>query len=130
MHIVHTIVLFAIVLGIMVLIHELGHFIMAKLCKVKVETFSIGFGPRIVGFKYGDTDYRISALPLGGYVKMFGEMPGERPAMDVLGVDIASAGEFYGRPRWQRVLIALAGPFANFILSFFLLVFVAHYHHE
>ena len=130
MHIVHTIVLFALVLGIMVLIHELGHFVMAKLCRVKVEVFSIGFGPRIVGFRYGDTDYRISALPLGGYVKMFGEMPGERPAMDVLGVDIASNGELNGRPRWQRVLIALSGPFANFILSFFLLVCVAHYHHE
>jgi regulator of sigma E protease len=114
----------------MVLIHELGHFVMAKLCRVKVEVFSIGFGPRIVGFRYSDTDYRISALPLGGYVKMFGEMPGERPAMDVLGVDIASNGELNGRPRWQRVLIALSGPFANFILSFFLLVCVAHYHHE
>jgi regulator of sigma E protease len=134
MHIVHTIVLFAIVLGIMVLIHELGHFVMAKLCRVKVEVFSIGFGPRIVGFRYGDTDYRISALPLGGYVKMFGDTPGERPrdreTLDVLGIDIDSPGEFNGRPRWQRVLIALAGPFANFILSFFLLVFVAHYHHE
>jgi regulator of sigma E protease len=134
MHIVHTIVLFAIVLGIMVLIHELGHFIMAKLCKVKVEVFSIGFGPRIVGFRYGDTDYRISALPLGGYVKMFGDTPGERPrdreTLDVLGIDIDSPGEFNGRPRWQRVLIALSGPFANFILSFILLFFVAHYHHE
>jgi len=134
MHIVHTLVLFAIVLGILVLIHELGHFIMAKLCRVKVEIFSIGFGPRIIGFRYGDTDYRISALPLGGYVKMFGDTPGEKPrdqeTLDVLGIDIASPGEFNGRPRWQRVLIALAGPFANFILSFFLLFFVAHYHHE
>jgi len=134
MHIVHTIVLFAIVLGIMVLIHELGHFIMAKLCKVKVEVFSIGFGPRIVGYRFGDTDYRISALPLGGYVKMFGDAPGEKPrdreALDILGIDIESPGEFNGRPRWQRVLIALAGPFANFIFSFFLLFFVAHYHHE
>ena len=134
MHIVHTIVLFAIVLGIMVLIHELGHFIMAKLCGVKVEVFSIGFGPRIIGYRYGDTDYRISALPLGGYVKMFGDAPGEKPrdreALEVLGIDINSPGEFNGRPRWQRVLIALAGPFANFIFSFFLLFFVAHYHHE
>ena len=134
MHIVHTIVLFAIVLGIMVLIHELGHFVMAKLCRVKVEVFSIGFGPRIVGFRYGDTDYRISALPLGGYVKMFGDAPGEKPrdreTLEVLGIDINAPGEFNGRPRWQRVLIALAGPFANFILSFVLLIFVAHFHHE
>ena len=134
MQIVHTVVLFAIVLGILVLIHELGHFVMAKLCKVKVEIFSIGFGPRIVGFRVGDTDYRISALPLGGYVKMFGDNPGERPrdreTLDILGIDINAPGEFNGRPRWQRVLIALSGLFANFILSFFLLFFVAHYHYE
>jgi len=134
MHIVHTVVMFAIVLGIMVLIHELGHFVMAKLCKVKVEVFSIGFGPRVIGFRLGDTDYRISALPLGGYVKMFGDAPGEKPrdreTLEVLGIDINAPGEFNGRPRWQRVLIALAGPLANFILSFFLLFFAAHYHHE
>src|SRR5580698_9866395 len=117
----HTLVLFAIVLGILVLIHELGHFIMAKLCKVKVEIFSIGFGPRIVGFRIGDTDYRISALPLGGYVKMFGDAPGEKPVLDVMGVDFVGPREFNSRPRWQRVLIALSGPIANFILSFFLL---------
>ena len=134
MHIVHTVVLFAIVLGIMVLIHELGHFIMAKLCGVRVETFSIGFGPRLFGFRHGGTDYRISALPLGGYVKMAGDTPGQtsRPSMDVLGVDVNPDldGEFNMRPRWQRVLIALSGPFANFILSFCVLAVVAHYHHE
>ena len=65
MHLLHATVLFAIVLGIMVLVHELGHFLMGKLCGVRVDTFSIGFGPRLLGVKYGETDYRISALPLG-----------------------------------------------------------------
>jgi regulator of sigma E protease len=134
MHTLHTILLFAIVLGIMVLIHELGHFITAKLCGVKIEIFSIGFGPRVFGFKVGDTDYRLSALPLGGYVKMFGDTPGEparnREAIDILGIDLDAPGEFNSRPRWQRVLIALSGPFANFILSFVILAFVAHYHYE
>jgi regulator of sigma E protease len=125
MHIFFVVIEFAIVLGLLVLIHELGHFIVAKLCGVRVETFSIGFGTRIFGFRYGDTDYRISILPLGGYVKMAGELgpPGSEdsaPAPD----DLTS------KPRWQRVLIAVAGPFSNFLLAFFLLFLVAHYHHE
>ena len=60
----------AIVLGIIIVIHELGHFLVAKFFKIKVETFSVGFGPRLIGFRKGETDYRISAFPLGGYVKM------------------------------------------------------------
>src|ERR1700754_3513015 len=104
----------AVVLGIMVFFHELGHFIVAKLCKVRVEVFSIGFGKRIWGFRRGDTDYRISILPLGGYVKMAGDVPGETPSGD--------PGEFNAHPRWQRALIALAGPFANFILAILLLL--------
>ena len=66
-----------VVLGIMVLVHEFGHFAVAKLCGVRVEVFSIGFGKRLFGFRRGDTDYRLSLLPLGGYVKMSGESPGE-----------------------------------------------------
>jgi len=140
MHIVFVIVEFAIVLGFMVLVHEFGHFAVAKLCGVRVETFSIGFGPRLFGWRHGDTDYRISILPLGGYVKMAGDAPGDpsrdskadSKAMDVLGVDInpIDEAEFNARPRWQRVLIALSGPASNFVLSFFLLTLVAHYHHE
>lgn len=122
MHLLSVIIEFAVVLGIMVLVHELGHFITAKLCGVRVETFSIGFGTRLFGFRHGGTDYRISALPLGGYVKMAGDTPGEAPSGD--------PGEFNAHPRWQRVLIALAGPTANFLLSFFLLTLVAKYHHE
>jgi regulator of sigma E protease len=122
MHYIHVVIEFAIVLGIMVLIHELGHFAVAKWCGVRVETFSIGMGPRLFGFRSGDTDYRISLLPLGGYVKMAGDAPGEAPTGD--------PGEFNAHPRWQRSAIAFAGPIANFILSFFLLLFVGLYHNE
>ncbi|MBS1814270.1 MAG: RIP metalloprotease RseP [Acidobacteria bacterium] len=106
----------------MVLVHEFGHFLVAKLCGVRVETFSIGFGKRLFGFRRGDTDYRLSLLPFGGYVKMSGEQPGE--------VTTGEAGEFASHPRWQRVLIALAGPVFNFILAFFLMLAVGLYHHE
>src|SRR5271170_2105472 len=111
-----------VVLGIMVLVHEFGHFAAAKLCGVRVETFSIGFGTRLFGFRRGDTDYRISLLPLGGYVKMAGDIPGEEPSGD--------PGEFNAHPRWHRTLVALAGPIANFILSFLILIPVGMYHHE
>jgi regulator of sigma E protease len=136
MHIFLVVIEFAIVLGMLVLIHELGHFIVAKLCGVRVETFSIGFGTRLFGFRYGDTDYRISLLPLGGYVKMAGELggdgtpiPSSLPSGGGL-IDRASVGDLTSKPRWQRVLIAIAGPVFNFVLAFFLLFLVAHYHHE
>ncbi|HVB86825.1 MAG TPA: RIP metalloprotease RseP [Candidatus Dormibacteraeota bacterium] len=99
----------AIVLGVLVLIHEWGHFVMAKLCGVRVEIFSIGFGTRLWGRKRGDTDYRISALPLGGYVKMAGDNPVEERTGEPY--------EFLSRPRWQRFLIAIAGPAMNVILT-------------
>jgi regulator of sigma E protease len=132
MHILFVVIEFAIVLGLLVLIHELGHFIVAKLCGVRVETFSIGFGTRIFGFRYGDTDYRISILPLGGYVKMAGELGGDGTAIsgsDQL-TSTPAPDDLTSKPRWQRVLIAVAGPVFNFVLAFFLLFLVAHYHHE
>jgi regulator of sigma E protease len=98
-----------LVLGIIIVIHELGHFLVAKLFKIKVETFSVGFGPRLIGFRYGDTDYRISAFPLGGYVKMAGENPGD----SVTG----APNEFLSKPKWQRFLVASAGPAMNVILA-------------
>ena len=121
-HLLGVALKFAVVLGIMVLVHELGHFLVAKAFRVRVETFSIGFGTRLFGLRRGDTDYRLSLLPLGGYVKMAGEY-GTDPAD-------AAPGDLTAKPRWQRVLIALAGPFSNFILAFFLLFLVAHFHHE
>ncbi|MFZ0629911.1 MAG: RIP metalloprotease RseP [Acidobacteriaceae bacterium] len=113
---------FLLVLGIMVLIHEFGHFAVAKLCGVRVEVFSLGFGTRLFGIKWGDTDYRVSALPLGGYVKMSGETPGSETTGD--------PGEFSSHPRWQRVLIAVAGPVANFILAFVLMAGLYMMHNE
>ncbi len=115
-----------IVLGIMVLVHEFGHFLVAKWCGVRVEAFSIGMGKRLFGFRRGDTDYRISLLPIGGYVKMSGEVIGDLPTGDVSN----DPGDYNNHPRWQRVLIACAGPAANFILAFFLLTIVYMAHNE
>src|SRR5581483_10673281 len=99
----------AIGLGVMVLVHEWGHFVLARLFGVRVEVFSIGFGPRLFGVKRGPTDYRLSALPLGGYVRMAGDNPAEERKGD--------PDEFLSKPRWQRVLIALAGPTTNFLMA-------------
>ena len=112
-----------IVLGIMVIVHEFGHFAAAKLCKVRVETFAIGFGRRLFGFESGGTSYQVNLLPLGGYVKMAGELPGES-------LNSTDPGEFQNHPRWQRVIITLAGPFANFILAFLLMTGLFMAHHE
>src|SRR5580658_8791255 len=111
-----------IVLGIMVLVHEFGHFAVAKFFGVRVEVFSIGFGKRLFGFRRGDTDYRVSLLPLGGYVKMAGENPGEARTGD--------PDEFASHPRWQRILIGLAGPVANFILALVLMTGFYMMHNE
>jgi len=102
------------VLGVMILIHELGHFLAAKHFDVRVEAFSFGFGPRLFGRKVGETDYRVCALPLGGYVKMAGEQPGDEHTND--------PREFSSKPRWQRLIIAVMGPAMNIILAVALLV--------
>jgi regulator of sigma E protease len=117
-----SMVSFFIVLSILVLVHELGHFVVAKACGVRVETFSLGFPPRLFGIKYGDTDYCIGALPFGGYVKMSGEAPGSETTGD--------PGEFTAHPRWQRMLIAIAGPVANFLLAFALMAGFYMIHNE
>lgn len=126
----YTLVGAVLVLGVMILVHEFGHFAAAKLLGVRVEVFSIGFGKRLFGFRRGDTDYRISALPLGGYVKMTGvnaiEMPEERPE----GAAANDEGEFLRHPRWQRLIIAAAGPVANAVLAVVLLTVVFAVHHE
>ena len=116
---------FIVLIGIMVVVHELGHFIVAKLCGVRVEAFSFGFGPRLFGFKYGDTDYKICLLPLGGYVKMTGEEPGQNMDLPVGRQEVAEddPGAFTSHPRWQRMLIGFAGPVANFILALGLMIF-------
>jgi len=97
------------VLGIMIFVHEWGHFIAAKLSGVRVDVFSFGFGTRLFGVKRGDTDYRLSALPFGGYVRMAGDNPVEERT--------GEAHEFLSKPRWVRVLIAVAGPAMNILLA-------------
>ena len=114
---------FAIVLGIMVLVHEFGHFAVAKLCGVRVEAFALGFGKRLFGIVHNGTDYCVNLFPLGGYVKMAAEIPGETTHSD-------DPGEFQNHPRWQRVLINLAGPFANFVLAFALMTGLFMFHNE
>src|ERR1700740_3515440 len=111
-----------VILGFMILIHEFGHYAVAKLLGVRVEQFAIGFGKRLIGFRKGDTDYRISALPLGGYVKMSGENPMDERTGD--------PGEFLSHPRWQRFIIAVAGPFMNIVLAVGLLTIVYMVHYE
>jgi regulator of sigma E protease len=112
----------AVVLGFMILIHEFGHYAVAKLLGVRVEVFSIGFGKRLLGFRKGDTDYRISAIPLGGYVKMSGENPMDERTGD--------PAEFMSHSRWHRFLIAIAGPAMNILLAIFLLTVVYMVHYE
>ena len=117
---------FIVLVGVMVVVHEFGHFAVAKLCKVRVEAFSFGFGPRLFGFKYGDTDYKVCLLPLGGFVKMAGENFAEVGDAASGTANVAPAddpGAFTSHPRWQRILIGLAGPVSNFILAFGLMLF-------
>jgi regulator of sigma E protease len=122
----NTLISFAIVLGLLIFVHEFGHFIWAKFFGVKVLKFSLGFGPKLVSRQYGETEYLISAFPLGGYVKMFGENPGE------LAEERLSPGElkrsFATRPVWQRFIIVAGGPVFNLIFAmflFFIIVWVA-----
>src|SRR5438105_10067646 len=96
----------ALVLGLMIMIHEWGHFIVARLFGVRVDVFSIGFGPRLFGWKRGATDYRVSALPLGGYVRMAGQDLSEVDSNDV--APTGAPDELMSKPRWQRVLISYA----------------------
>ncbi|MBV9761765.1 MAG: RIP metalloprotease RseP [Acidobacteriaceae bacterium] len=115
-----------ILLGIMILIHELGHFWAALAVRVKVETFSIGFGPRLFGFKRGETDFRVSAIPFGGYVRMLGEQPGQSVVLQASELDRQRDSSedappdpraFYAKPRWQRAIVILAGPLMNVLLA-------------
>jgi len=123
-----TVISTLIVLGIMIVIHELGHHLVAKWFGVRVEIFSVGFGKRLFGKVWRGTDYRLSALPFGGYVKMAG--------MDAVESKIESRtddpGEFLNHPRWQRVLIAVAGPAMNILLAIAILtgVYMVRYEHE
>src|SRR6266567_2421364 len=112
----------AVILGFMILVHEFGHYAVAKLLGVRVEQFAIGFGKRLIGFRRGETDCRINAIPLGGYVKMSGENPMDQRTDD--------PREFMNHSRWHRFLIAIAGPAMNILLAIFLLTTVYMVHYE
>ncbi len=103
-----TLIYFIVALGILIFVHELGHFLAARAFGVKVETFSIGFGPKLFKFNCCGTEFTVSLIPLGGYVKMAGEDP-DSP--------LKSPDEFYAKPPWQRIVIALAGPLMNLMLA-------------
>jgi regulator of sigma E protease len=109
-----NIVAFIIVLGFLIFAHEAGHFLVAKLFRVRVLVFSFGFGKRLLGFRRGETDYRLSLLPLGGYVRMAGDQPEEGGTIE--------PGDFLSKPKWQRFLILLAGPAVNVVIA---IVFLA-----
>jgi len=101
---------FALILGVMILVHEVGHFLVAKRLRVRVDCFSLGFGPRLFGWKQGETEYRLSLIPLGGYVKMAGETS-DAPRT-------GAPWEFLSKPIWARAAIVLAGPLVNYLMAF------------
>jgi regulator of sigma E protease len=107
---------FIFILGSAVVLHEFGHFIVAKLFRIRVETFSVGFGPRLFGRKWGHTDYRLSAIPLGGYVKLGGD-ESNAPLEGAGAADIPPEEMYSLRPRWQRIMVALAGPIMNILTA-------------
>jgi regulator of sigma E protease len=112
--IVRNLFSFVLVLGFLIFAHEAGHFMFAKLFRVRVLVFSFGFGKRLFGFKHRETDYRVSLIPLGGYVRMAGDVPEENTA--------SNPDEFLSKPKWQRFLILFAGPAMNLIIA---ILFVA-----
>ncbi len=107
-----TVVATVAVLGVLIFVHELGHFLTAKLLGVKVEIFSLGFPPKLISKQVGETDYRISVVPLGGYVKLLGENPNDEVPPELM------HRSFLHRPLWQRAAVVLAGPAFNFIFAF------------
>ncbi len=123
-----------LVLGVMILVHEWGHFIAARMFGVRVDVFSIGFGPRLFGWKSGPTDYRVSALPLGGYVRMAGQDPSEIDSARSTSIPGSEKGneqlqgaakgapdELMNKARWQRAIISFAGPLVNLVFPILLL---------
>jgi regulator of sigma E protease len=118
-----TIVLGLVGLGIVIIVHELGHFVAARSMGVEVEAFSVGWGPRLAGFKRGGTEWRFSVFPIGGYCKMKGEESFRKALEDKASELPRESGTYYGAPPWRRVVIAVSGPLANVVLA--LLIFVA-----
>ena len=113
-----TILSFVFVLGVLIFVHELGHFIMARRIGVRVLTFSLGFGPKLLNIKRGDTEYCISAIPLGGYVKMAGENPEEERT--------GASDEFLSKSKWQRFQVLVMGPVMNLVLAWVVMALVLY----
>jgi regulator of sigma E protease len=111
-----------VVLPLMIFVHELGHFLAAKAFGVRVLTFSFGFGKRLFGVKRGDTDYRLSLLPLGGYVKMAGDDPSQPRQGD--------PREYLAKPRWNRFIIVIMGPAMNVVMAVVLMTLLNHFHFQ
>ncbi|PYR55792.1 MAG: hypothetical protein DMF85_18555 [Acidobacteria bacterium] len=109
---------FVFVLGVLIFVHELGHFLMARRIGVRVLTFSLGFGPKLLNIRRGDTEYCISAIPLGGYVKMAGENPEEART--------GAADEFLSKSKWQRFQVLVMGPVMNVALAFVVMTLVLY----
>jgi len=109
---------FVFVLGVLIFVHELGHFLMARRIGVRVLTFSLGFGPKLVGFRRGDTEYCISAVPLGGYVKMAGETPEDTRT--------GASDEFLSKTKWQRFQVLVMGPVMNLALAVVVMALVLY----
>ena len=113
-----SILAFVFVLGVLIFVHELGHFLMARRIGVRVLTFSLGFGPKLIGFRRGDTEYRISAVPLGGYVKMAGENPDDART--------GASDEFLSKSKWQRFQVLVMGPVMNIALAIVVMAVVLY----
>jgi regulator of sigma E protease len=111
-----TIVIFLIVLALLIFVHELGHFLAARACGIRVDEFALGFGPTIFEKKYGETNYALNAIPFGGYVKIFGENPDDE---SIKGPD--SQRSFVNKPKWQQVIVLFAGIFFNFVFAWILI---------
>jgi regulator of sigma E protease len=115
---VNSIFAFVFVLGVLIFVHELGHFMMARRIGVRVLTFSLGFGPKLIGFRRGDTEYCISAVPLGGYVKMAGENPDDPLT--------GASDEFLSKSKWQRFQVLVMGPVMNLVLAVIVMAVVLY----
>src|SRR5438874_185871 len=120
----HMAIVVAVVgLGLLIAAHEAGHLVLARLMGMRVETYSLGFGPRIAGFRRGDTEYRLSALPLGGYCKIAGFTPEDPAALDP-----GDTGSYVNKPAWRRFLVIAAGPAVNYFVAFLIIaaLYVTH----
>jgi regulator of sigma E protease len=115
---VTSILAFVFVLGVLIFVHELGHFLMARRIGVRVLTFSLGFGPKLLSFRRGDTEYCISAIPLGGYVKMAGENPEDTRT--------GAEDEFLSKTKWQRFQVLVMGPLMNIVLAIVVMAIVLY----